>query len=566
MSLAAGDSRPLVALLFFAGGLLFLSFGYTEMAGSDLWWHIAAGRELAQTGSPWMVDDWSYTAHGQDWLNHEWLADIVYYQWVSLFGLSSLVYWKWLLIVATFASLQLLIYRQTRCALAAFVCAGMAVAVAAPFLDIRPHLYTLLLFCLLLLLVYQRDCSRWLLALLFLVWVNLHGGFFFGLMALGIVLFPWRDFSLPRLRVAAITGALCVTACVLNPSGLETLVFPLVYAFDSSSPYRELGEWHSPFREGGIRSPLFFYVMWLPPLALLYALKKVRKSTGIPWEALMLTALTLAMALTSRRFIPLFGISLALLLAPLVAQLVSQMKQPALKYGLAAVALLVACVRLLPYPLQSAPAFHYLTAEYSYPEDMVNFMLANNFRGRVFALYNWGGYLHLRTDGDLKVFIDGRADTVYGPEVYHNYMGVLQGRPGWVDAVEASGADFMLWPYDQRNGQRLLEDLRATGRWRAVYQDSVSWLAARTSVELPAEGPQFPPPSAIGEMTRATVFARNGKAGEAMMAVRRVRETLPWQKNACQLEINLHRLRNDALSAQAVLDECLGYFPSKLLR
>ena len=86
---------------------IYLSFGYTEMAGSDLWWHVAAGRELLQTGMLRMVDDWSWSAHGWDWLNHEWLADIIFYQWASQWGIESLVYWKWLVVVATFVLLQL---------------------------------------------------------------------------------------------------------------------------------------------------------------------------------------------------------------------------------------------------------------------------------------------------------------------------------------------------------------------------------------------------------------------------------------------------------------------------
>ncbi len=564
MVLSLNESTPLKTLLYIAGAVLFLSFGYTEMAGSDLWWHIAAGREILQTGSPWLVDDWSFSAHGADWLNHEWLADIIYYQWVSFFGLTSLVYWKWLLIVATFGMLQAVIYRQTECPLTAFICAGMAAAMAAPFLDVRPHLYTLFLFCSLLAMVLERQHSRWLLVVLFLVWVNLHGGFFFGLMALAILIFPWRDFSLDNFRIALITGLLCVAACVLNPSGVETLFFPLVYAFDDTSPYRELAEWHGPFREGGIQSPLFIYLFWTPLLALFYAVKKYRKKVGIPWEAVFLTLLTLAMALTSRRFIPLFGISLALLLAPLLALLISNIRKPGIVYAVAIMALMLAVIRQLPYPLQSAPAFHYLTAEYSYPEDMVDFIEANGFKGKVYALYNWGGYLHWRTDGDLKVFIDGRADTVYDADTYYHYIGVLSGRAGWIDALEATGADFVLWPYDHKNGQQMLESLRATGRWRALYQDSVSWLAARTTVELP-DKPAFPPPSPLAELTRATVFARNGQGAESLAAVQNVRRQIPWQKNACQLEINLHRYFKDATRAQAVLDECLGYFPTYLL-
>ena len=92
-----------------AGIVLFLSFGYTEMAGSDMWWHVAAGREIFQTGTIWMVDDWSFTAYGADWLNHEWLSDVFYWLWVSAFGVETLVWWKWLVVISTYLLLQLTI-------------------------------------------------------------------------------------------------------------------------------------------------------------------------------------------------------------------------------------------------------------------------------------------------------------------------------------------------------------------------------------------------------------------------------------------------------------------------
>jgi hypothetical protein len=552
-------------LLLLAGALLYLSFCYTEMAGSDMWWHLAAGRELLQTGTLWMVDDWSFSHHGEDWLNHEWLADIIYFAWVSGFGVHSIVYWKWLVVVATFCLLQVALYRETGNAIAAFLAAALAVAIAAPFIDVRPHLYTLLLYCLLVYLLLGREPRRMALAALFLLWVNLHGGFFFGLMALSMLIFPWRGVSLDRLRIALVTGLICVAACVLNPSGWKTFLYPLVYAFDSSSPYRGLGEWHSPFRDGGIRSPLFFVFLWAPLLALLYALPRVRKLTGVPWEGLALTALTLAMAITSRRFIPLFAISLALLLAPLLAAFFQQVHKPFLRYGVAVVALAFALLRLAPYPLQAAPAFHYLTAEYGYPQDMLSFLEANGLSGNVYAYYNWGGYLHWRSDGALKVFIDGRADTVYDADTYYHYIAVLRGSPGWIEAVESSGADYMLWPFERRGGQLKLQQLLATGRWRALYQDSVSWVAARNTVSLPAE-PVAPPPSPLRELTRAMVFYRGGNAQASLESVRRVRRDLPWQKTACQLEITLLRSSGDQSGAAGVLRECRGLFPTALLR
>ncbi len=565
MTTASPRFDPLRVILISAGVFLFLSFGYTEMAGSDLWWHLAAGRELVQTGTIWMVDDWSYSTHGGDWLNHEWLADLVYYGWYSAFGLSSLVYWKWLVVLGTFCLLQYVLYRETGDLFASLVGASVAAAIAAPFVDVRPHLYTLLGYSLLLCLAWNRKPSRWLLAMLFLVWVNLHGGFFFGLMALGILIFPWRNFSWSAFRVALLTGLLCVAVSALNPSGLKTFLYPLIYAFDSSSPYRELGEWHSPFREGGIRSPLFFVFMWAPLAGLLYGLPAVRRKVDVPWEALLLTALTLAMAITSRRFIPIFGISLALWLTPLVALAMRQVTSRAVHYGLATAALIFSLYRLMPYPLQSAPAFHYLTAEYSYPDDMVTFMQVNNLAGKVYSFYNWGGYLHLRTDGALKVFIDGRADTVYSAETYYHYLHVLSGKPGWIDAIESSGAEFVLWPVSRRGGDRMLRELTASGRWRPLYQSVNAWLAIRSDIPLPDE-PQLPPDSAIRNVTLAMQAARLGQAEKALEFVVKARTELPWHKTACQLQVNLLRNMQQPVEAHYILQECRGYFPSALLR
>ncbi len=256
--------RTTSLLWMLVGAVLFLSFGYTEMQGSDLWWNVAAGREILQNGSVWLVDRWSYTSAGNDWANHEWLADILYYLWVSAFGLASLVYWKWLIVVFSYLTLQASLSRNGIHPAAAFFCAVVAVAVAAPFIDIRPHLYSLLGFSVLLFLLLERTASIWKLVLLFVIWVNLHGGFIFGLMALGILIFPWHDLRLKTLYQSARVLLVCTVACLFNPDGINSFLLPLSYALDSSSPYRQLGEWLPPFSPGGITSPLFFWALWAP--------------------------------------------------------------------------------------------------------------------------------------------------------------------------------------------------------------------------------------------------------------------------------------------------------------
>ncbi|MEM8660087.1 MAG: hypothetical protein AAGF35_04305 [Pseudomonadota bacterium] len=552
-------------IILIAAALLILSYSFTEMAGGDLWWHIAAGRELVQTGSPWMVDDWSFTAHGKEWLNHEWLAGLLYYLWVSAFGVESLVYWKWLTLLATFGALLFALTRTSDSPLAALICTVIALAVAAPFLDIRPHLYSLLGFTLLLVLALQKQPNVPALALLFLAWVNLHGGVFFGLMALGVLMFPWREPTAAAFRFAIVVFLICVAAATLNPSGYKVFLYPLAYAFDSTSPFRTIGEWITPFKSGGIRSPLFFYLMWLPLLAPLYFVPVIKSRTGIPWEGMALMALTLAMALTSRRFIPLFAISMAVFLAPLVALTLRSLRLEKLSLGFGLLAMFWGVYRLLPYPVQSGPAFHYLTAHYSFPVETLNFITENEISGKVYALWNWGGYIHWRTDGGLKVFVDGRADTIYDDETYLHYVAVLGSQPDWIERIEDTGANYILWSHRRGSGREKLRALVETGRWQPVYSDAVSWLLVRgDSASKPEYLPSQPGP--WRDLAMARNAQRAGNPEVANQYARQVRELMPWNRDGCSVLIWSYRATDQQSEAEDVLRDCLQYFPTVFLR
>ena len=78
-------------------------------------------------------------------------------------------------------------------------------------------------------------------------------------------------------------------------------------------------------------------------------------------------------------------------------------------------ALVHALLRWLLHPALIGTGLRYLTAEYSHPADVRwDFIEANGIAGNALcALRNWGGYIHWRTDGRLKVYVDGRADTIY---------------------------------------------------------------------------------------------------------------------------------------------------------
>ena len=544
-----------------AGIVIFWSFGYTEMKAGDLWWHVAAGRLIIENGSPWLIDSWSYTQSGSAWLNHEWLSDVIFHSWASAFGLAGLAYWKWLVVVTTYGLLQHALYRSCGDRLTAFAGAVLAIAVAAPFLDVRPHLYSLLNYCLLLNLLLERKPSRKILAAFFIVWVNLHGGFFFGLLALSTLLMPWRNLRLETLRVAAITLSVCVAASAVNPFGVDVFFYPLKYAFDSTSPFRGLNEWAAPFEKGGIQAPLYPWVIGLVAVAAAsYLIPAVRRRAKVPWEGLGLVGLTLAMSLTSRRFIPLFGISAALTVVPAAAVLLRMVQPQFATKATPAVALLAGLFMLLPYPQSPAHAFHYLTAQYTYPVDILDFIEVNEIEGKVFAHYSWGGYLHLRTHGKMQVYIDGRADTVYNAKTYRTYNVVAGHRRGWLSVLESSGAEFFLWPIDSHKGIEKSRALINTGRWRLLRRDSVAFLLVRENVALaPLEG--VPRNSAYVAMATGMLHLHRGELEQAEEQFLKTLERLPYHKFACLRLSQTQAFLGRADAAREQLMRCDRLYP-----
>ena len=63
------------------------------------------------------------------------------------------------------------------------------------------------------------------------------------------------------------------------------------------------------------------------------------------------------------------------------------------------------------------------------PAGAVAFMKQHHLRGNVLSIYNWGEYLIWHLAPESKVFIDGRYDTVYPPQVIDDYFVFEAGSP-----------------------------------------------------------------------------------------------------------------------------------------
>jgi hypothetical protein len=572
----APEPRAALVLWLSAALLTFWSFGFTTMKGSDLWWHLASGRWICQNRTLNFKDPWSFTHFGQPWINHEWLSDVIFHGWSSWLGMETLVWWKWSVLVAAFVVLFRTLRRISGSSVAAYLAALAAIAVGAPFFDVRPQLYSLLGFALLLRAVLLPSRFRWLLPVGFFFWVNLHGGFFFGLLVLTTALAVARIAGDGRRNDVALWLG-CLAVCLVNPNGPDAYVFSLHYAVNPSSPYLRVGEWKPLWEAGGIRDALYFPAVGVFVLAsvLVFASRLHRKNPRLTYTGLLLGLLTLAMSLKSRRFISLFGIAQSLTLAPVLGIAVERARRfverrfptwqrprsPHVRLLPACLALAAGTIWLWPYPLSSR-AFLHLTSQDSFPVEALNLAEANHLEGKVFAYYNWGGYVNLRTDGRLKVFIDGRADTVFSDQTYRRYTHVLGMAKDWERIIEQSGAEYFLWP---KHDRKQIEGLRGTGTWRTLYADHVAVLLVRMDVATP-DPLVATPDSPWREMALGWRASSGRDWAGAKARFQRALELMPNLRMACEWLANTEAHSDGLPAALATLDRCQRQFPDPARR
>ena len=188
--------------------------------------------------------------------------------------------------------------------------------------------------------------------------------------------------------------------------------------------------------------------------------------------------------------------------------------------------------------------------------------MANHLEGKVFNYYNWGGYIDLRTEGRLQVFIDGRAGTVFDEKTYRQYLRVLNLHDGWEDVIRDSGADFVLWP---RRDPKQIEQLRKSGQWRTLYSDHVATLLAR--VDAPQPRPILPTPdSPWRDLTLgwSASHAHDYLAAEGHFE--RALSRMPSLRPACEWLANAQAQLGRLAQAETTLDRCQRVFPDRARR
>lgn len=396
-----------------------LAVGLSRIDDRDFWWHIAAGRLIAETHSIPRTDVFSYTAHGHEYIDHEWLFQTVSYAAYSTTGPAGIVLLKCLLVAATLVAVALFTVSRGVHPLVAGGFALLSIAGGIVRIIERPELFstlaTVATFVVLSTWSGSRDdqASRAaldsgplegsrrnlilvVLPLLSAVWANVHAAVIVGL-AVQVLFMAGLVVQRSRpLRPALVAFAASVMATGINPFGYRVLTVPFELTRIINSGMFDNREWRPPSIAG---TPFYFLCMVIAGVFLVRSYRHVRLPE-------MLVAAFLAyISLRYVRNVGLFSVMFPLLIAPEAARL--SRRAAAVLAAVGCGAFILAATVYYPFERGFGIASYF-------PERMTRYVREAGLRGHMFNSYGFGGYLIWRLFPSRLVFIDGRNE-VYLP-------------------------------------------------------------------------------------------------------------------------------------------------------
>jgi hypothetical protein len=447
-----------------------LSIGLGQLSDNSFFTHLATGRLIVGGGGIPRHDVYSFTAKGQPWVVQSWLASVLY-GWVDSWWGGQGIRVLMGLTTAFVTAMTWRLTRRAKALIGRIVITALVVGVGTALWAPRPLLIGLAMLTVTLVAA-EGELPPWVLIPTFWFWVNTHGSFPLGLVALACL---WagrradgRDGATELRCLIWAAGGTLLGA--LNPLGPALLLFP-VHLLGKQKVLSSVIEWQSP-------------------------------SFTSTWSRLFLVQVALAVLLLVRRpsyraAIPLVVFTAAALLGQRNIAVASIVLVPGMARGFAglgsvrgdrrepigAVALVgVAVVGVLVVGISlGKPAFDLRT----YPTAAVAWAGQHDLLRSdrpLLSTDTTGNYLELIRGRQAGAFIDDRVD-MYPTAVVDDYLVVSHGQPGWQQVLDRRGIDLVIWDRDSPLGSLLTE----SPGWRALYQDTGSVLYCRRGVSLGAQ-------------------------------------------------------------------------------
>jgi hypothetical protein len=457
-----------------------------NIADLDLWHEMALIRESIALGHIPLKDHFAYTPTLYPSVQHEWGAGAIAYFLGTQFGPSGILAAKYLLASMIVMFFLLCIRKRKVSGEVLIFLAPIGIELMSrSFATARAQMYSFA-FVACLLWVFeleQNENRRWFVFWipLYLIWINLHGGFLVGIGLLGAFWFERLLRRKPHLHLI-LAGVAMVGLIAVNPYGLSYYSY-LWRAMTMARPY--IAEWHPIWRGS---PPLQVSMLLLSLILVIYSVMKtgIRKADGL--AVLFATALATIFCVRLIFFYALVWttyVSGYLQRTPL-GNLMNDLYKKLPKFFIpilciAAVAIFVRTLSYHPWELL-VPSDH--IKKYGdhpiYPVGPVQYLKEVDFKGNLMVFFDWGSYVTWKLYPNVRVSMDSRYEVAYPEWLVKENIQFYMGKEGWERTLDKYPTDLVL----VRKGLPLAKVIPQS-KWNRVYTDKVFELYACPGLTLP---------------------------------------------------------------------------------
>ncbi len=510
-----------VALL---GLLVYTALAVRLLGDAGIGWHIRTGQLILATRAIPHADPFSSTMYGQPWYAWEWLYDVLVGGLNKIAGLNGVAFLTASIIALTFSWTFRLLLRRGTSFPVALILVLLAASASMIHFFARPHvltwLFTVAWFCVLDSSTGNNHESAssarehhrylWLLPLLMILWVNIHGGFLLGFVLLAIYWFAavWEYFRLKkdhiedalqkiraakRTRDLALIGLLSALATLANPYSWRLHVH-IDHYLSNRFLMDHIDEFQSP-NFHGVAQKCFAALLLFTLIALA---AKRRETAAVRLSEALIILFAVYSGLYAARNIPVSALLLILVIGPRLADALQSLERrrtalgstsphffqrmQSIEGGLRRHIWPIAALALTCWIILHGGALgtkQLVNAHFDanrFPSSAVNYFENHDLHGPILAPDSWGGYLIYRLYPQVKVAVDDRHD-FYGEQFLKSYLKMMHVEPGWQNFLERYPVRYVLLP----KGSALANILAETPHWQPVYSDDVAIVFAPTN-------------------------------------------------------------------------------------
>ncbi|HRK00847.1 MAG TPA: hypothetical protein PL089_14650 [Ignavibacteria bacterium] len=422
--------------------IVIILFAFRKISNYDLGFHLNAGRWIIENMAFPVKDVFTFTVNSHDYIDIQWLYQVLMFSVEKFSGYTGLAVINSLAIFTVFF---LMLKRNNL--------SGVSLPVSIIFMIItavciqirfsyRPEIWTWIFILLTLIILdrnfYSNKSRLYMLPVIMLLWVNMHGLFILGFVIMISYLLSGyvRDKTVNK-KLLQWTG---VSAAVvfINPYFSEGVMFPF-YLFTRLQKENifqiNITELQSPWTmTGTLQTELYIYYSFaVISFALIFITLKHRK-----FHEFALLSAFFYLSFSSYRNIPLFMIYAFFIISVSVSDIIRGRNiemlfngrnklTHILSYSITFICILISLriftgAYFLPFASEiktgSGPDILMM------PEKAADFINYNNFKGNIFNNLEFGGWLGWKTG--QKVFIDGRLEVIM-EDFYKIYLSSFSG-------------------------------------------------------------------------------------------------------------------------------------------